>query len=110
MLASAKSLAESVSLQTYLGQLQSAADDVADQMRMDEAGIAKRQERARKSYVRLDELEASTSKETGELVAIRLAKQRLLAETAGQEDAFRKKFEAAREQLEKNRTVRPLGA
>ncbi len=101
VLASAKSLAESVSLQTYLGQLQSAADDVADQMRVDEAGIAKRQERAQKSYVRLDELEESTSKETGELVAVRLAKQRLLGETAGQEDAFRKKFEAAREQLKK---------
>lgn len=101
ILASERSLSENLANQSYVGNLQGFMDKMAERLAKLERDMASRQKEARSRYAQLDGAEQRVSREAAELATIRDHKSALLAETQGQEDFYRRQYEASREQLKK---------
>lgn len=101
VLASADSLSTMTAASSYIGIFQEKTDGLVGQLVRLERHQGERQRDVTARVQRLDQLEDEAQRESHELAAVRNSKQQLLESTQGQEDAYRRQYEEAREQLVK---------
>ncbi|HEY8108431.1 MAG TPA: C39 family peptidase [Patescibacteria group bacterium] len=99
VLAGAGGLSDALDQQTANGSLGDYARSLADELGEMQEDI----DRDRKSLVsrkrNVEQLEAEAARQLAELDAVRDVKRQLLASTQGQEDAYQRRYDAARAQL-----------
>lgn len=100
VIASDNSLTDNLAVTAYLGNYQATAAKSLTTLTQASDQIAAKRKIVLATYGRLDELDAESQQDSADLAAVRQAKQRLLAQTEGNENVFRAQFEALRKQLE----------
>lgn len=101
VIAGAGSLSDALASGSYTGSLEERANKEADRLQKITRQAEQRRTEARDTYQSLDQLAQEAARQTSELQSVRDAKNRLLADTRGQEETFRQQFEASKEQLVK---------